>query len=140
MQMQRDAEMRVREMQSRARKTVENDTQNHNRMQNHMQNPMQGNMQNGRMPRQGQNGYRAYAQNAQREMPRSPPQKEEASVDIVPPCREDCPAKQDGTIVGDILDALNLDEDVLLILGLILILLNQRADTTLILALAYLLI
>lgn len=122
MQMQRDAEMRVREMHSRARKTVEN------------------NPQNNRTPRQGQNGNRPSMQNMQREMRHPHPPQPDALPEVPAPCQEDCPAPKDGTIVGDILDALHLDEDVLLILGLILILLNQRADTTLILALAYLLI
>jgi hypothetical protein len=44
------------------------------------------------------------------------------------------------TVIEEILRALELDEDYLLILGLLMILINQRADTTIILALAYLLI
>jgi len=46
----------------------------------------------------------------------------------------------DGTILGDVMGALGLEEDTLLIIGLLLILVNQKADTTLLLALAYLLI
>ena len=48
--------------------------------------------------------------------------------------------KEGATILGDIMGALGLEEDTLLIIGLLLILINQRADTTLLLALAYLLI
>jgi hypothetical protein len=44
------------------------------------------------------------------------------------------------TVLEELMRALELDEDYLLILGLMLILVNQRADTTIILALAYLLI
>ena len=46
----------------------------------------------------------------------------------------------DGTIIGDVMGALGMEEDTLLIIGLLLILINQKADTTLLLALAYLLI
>ena len=46
----------------------------------------------------------------------------------------------DGTILGDVMGALGMEDDTLLIIGLLLILLNQKADTTLLLALAYLLI
>jgi len=46
----------------------------------------------------------------------------------------------DGTIIGDVMGALGMEEDTLLIIGLLLILVNQKADTTLLLALAYLLI
>ena len=44
------------------------------------------------------------------------------------------------TILGDVMGALGVGDDTLLIIGLLLILVNQRADTTLLLALAYLLI
>ena len=47
---------------------------------------------------------------------------------------------ENGTILGDVMGALGVEEDSLLIIGLLLILINQRADTTLLLALAYLLI
>ncbi|MCL2055670.1 MAG: hypothetical protein FWH02_00440 [Oscillospiraceae bacterium] len=43
------------------------------------------------------------------------------------------------TLVEDVVGRLGLDSDTLLIIGLILILVNQKADNTLILALAYLL-
>ena len=55
-------------------------------------------------------------------------------------------APQDGatasgtTILEDLVGAFGADQDTLLIIGLILILINQKADATLILALAYLLL
>lgn len=69
--------------------------------------------------------------------PPEPPQE--------PPAQEplheaEPPVKKPTTIIEDVMGALGLDEDYLLIIGLLLILINQRADTTLILALAYLLI
>ena len=50
------------------------------------------------------------------------------------------PAPKETTVLQDILSAVGLDDDRILILGLILILINDKADTTLILALCYLLI
>lgn len=44
------------------------------------------------------------------------------------------------TVLQDILGAVGLDDDRILILGLILLLINDKADTTLILALGYLLL
>ena len=44
------------------------------------------------------------------------------------------------TILDDLIGSLGTDQDTLLIIGLLLILINQKADTTLILALAYLLL
>lgn len=52
-----------------------------------------------------------------------------------PPPKE----KSDTTLLQDILNGIGLDDDRVLILGLILILINAKADTTLILALCYLL-
>ena len=65
----------------------------------------------------------------------APPQHEHSGNDRR---RESRPS--DGTIIGDVMSALGLEEDTLLIIGLLLILINQKADTTLLLALAYLLI
>ena len=47
---------------------------------------------------------------------------------------------KDTTLLQDILGGVGLDDDRILILGLILILINDKADTTLILALLYLLL
>ena len=47
---------------------------------------------------------------------------------------------KDTTVLQDILGGVGLDDDRILILGLILILINDKADTTLILALVYLLL
>lgn len=55
-----------------------------------------------------------------------------------PPPREE--KRTDTTLLQDILGAVGLDDDRVLILGLILILVNAKADTTLILALCYLLL
>ena len=44
------------------------------------------------------------------------------------------------TMLDDLIGSLGTDQDTLLIIGLLLILINQKADTTLILALAYLLL
>ncbi|MGI6404132.1 MAG: hypothetical protein ACOX0K_08015 [Oscillospiraceae bacterium] len=57
-----------------------------------------------------------------------------------PPNPEPAPKKSDTTLLQDILNAVGLDDDRVLILGLILILINSKADTTLILALCYLLL
>ena len=58
-----------------------------------------------------------------------------------PPRPEPAPEKpKDTTLLQDILGGVGLDDDRILILGLILILINDKADTTLILALLYLLL
>ena len=44
------------------------------------------------------------------------------------------------TMLDDLIGSLGTDQDTLLIIGLLLILINQKVDTTLILALAYLLL
>lgn len=136
MRMQRDAEARVREMQNRARQTVEQDPgispPLSQRNRNWSSNP---NMQRRRQQ--------------QRPQQHPPQQKEEKTAppaqDSAPPPTEPAvPVAEAGTktttIVEDVMNALGLDEDYILIIGLLLILINQRADTTLILALAYLLI
>lgn len=139
MQMQREAEARVRDMQAKARRVAldppEEDPARYNR--NWSTNP---GMLRQRSRRQQQNGRPAQEQ--VRERPSEPERKPPAPADeaAAPPPVPPAPPKTGGTIVGDIMDALGLDEDYLLIIGLILILINQRADTTLILALAYLLI
>ncbi len=131
MRMQRDAEERVRDMQSRARITVENDnltsTQQRNRNWNNG-----GGM---RRPNNG-NNRRPTPEPQQPQPSNIPPPVAEA-----PTPEENCEEpKKTTTIIEDVMGALSLDEDYLLIVGLMLILINQRADTTLILALAYLLI
>jgi len=50
------------------------------------------------------------------------------------------PERKDTTLLQDILGGIGLDDDRILILGLILILVNDKADATLILALLYLLL
>lgn len=136
LRMQRDAELRVREMQERARKTVEDANQTEFSRQPSPRNRNRNWNSNPSMFRQ--RGQRQQ-QNRQQKPPEPPPPPPKPPQEPVPPQKEE-PPKKDGTIVGDIMDALGLDEDYLLIIGLLLILINQRADTTLILALAYLLI
>ena len=157
LQMQRDAEARVLEMQQRSRRTLEGEAQapqqNPPQQQNRNWNSNPGTTRRMRWP--GPPGYQPFGgqpqqrQNTRREEPAPQPAPEsnpEPRREAEPPREEptapapDPPKKSDGTIVGDIMDALGLDEDYLLIIGLLLILINQRADTTLILALAYLLI
>lgn len=128
MRMQRDAEDRVREMHSRAREVVEHEPASQpQRNRNWNSNP------NMRRP----NNRRPQPQ------PQPEPQPEPAAQDHEEPAADhaagDKPPEKT-TIVEDVMSALKLDEDYLLIIGLLLILVNQRADTTLILALAYLLI
>lgn len=133
-QMQREAENRVVEMRNRARRTVEESGGlPFPRNRNWSSNPGMNRQRDFRRPQQ-----------QARSAPPSPPEPEPAALpeesrpEPVPSPPEPLP-KKDGTVVGDIMNALGLDEDYLLIIGLILILVNQRADTTLILALAYLL-
>lgn len=132
MRMQRDAEDRVREMHNRARQTIEQEPVPPPRNRNWNSNP------NMRRPggRRTQSGPRPEPQ--PEPIAQEPPiQEQEAEPQSASP-PEAQPQKT--TIVEDVMRALNLDEDYLLIIGLLLILVNQRADTTLILALAYLLI
>ncbi len=68
-------------------------------------------------------------QNRGRSQPRAAPQQ-----------RQTDDAPDNTTLLQDILGAVGLDDDRVLILGLILILINSKADTTLILALCYLLL
>jgi hypothetical protein len=124
-EMQREAEARVRDMQRRARETVEDDAPPRQRGWN--QNP----------------GMRRYPPHGSGRRPPPPPEPEQQTPEPeAPPASPDAPTEpsKTGTLLGDIMGSLGLDEDYLLIIGLILILVNQRADTTLILALAYLLI
>ena len=121
--MQRDAEERVREMQSRARQAVDDAEVGNHSAQSRNRNWNTGSGMR-RPPRRGQR-------------PEPAPEREEAPKKPPPPPEE---AQKRTTIIEDVMGALSLDEDYLLIIGLLLILINQRADTTLILALAYLLI
>jgi hypothetical protein len=127
--MQRDAEARVRDMQRRARETVEEAAPPLPRQRGWNQNP-------------GMRRNPPYPPNRRPPPPPEPPEEHAPLPTTEPPAPESeaPPPEKTGTIVGDIMGALGLDEDYLLIIGLILILVNQKADTTLILALASLLI
>ena len=116
LQMQREAESRVRELHKRARKTLEEAQLNSS--ETSVPHPPKDAQQHAPLPKGDPS--------AQESVPHTS-------------AASDSP-KKSNTIIGDIMTALNLDEDYLLIIGLILILINQRADTTLILALVYLLI
>lgn len=148
--MQRDAEERVRDMQSRAKITVEQDNLgvqgNMSRNRNWSTGYNQRRQNNSRRPTfaQGPQSHgtpapEAPRQEAHRQEPPFPHAEPESAPENNIP-KEESTEKKTTTVVEDIMGALKLDEDYLLIIGLILILLNQRADTTLILALAYLLI
>lgn len=141
LRMQRDAEERVREMQARARATVESDNTNGNvnpRNRNWNSNPgrrrQNSNNNNGNNTRHRQDpDFTPPIPPVEPEVPPEPSAQE-------PVHEAPAEAGKPTTIIEDVMGALGLDEDYLLIIGLLLILLNQRADTTLILALAYLLI
>lgn len=144
--MQRDAETRVRDMNNRNRQVAQNNevplpqggwSSNPGMYRPRSRRSSQGTQQTG----QGQQRRReAPGPPPQSPPPPPPPQEETPPVPGPEPAAPEAPPKKDGTIIGDIMNALSLDEDYLLIIGLMLILINQRADTTLILALAYLLI
>jgi len=90
--------------------------------QNNQNNHARGHANNQRRPAGGQS--------QQQRRPHAPdPEPEQAPQ-----------KKSDTTLLQDILNAIGLDDDRVLILGLILILINSKADTTLILALCYLLL
>ncbi|MCL2035317.1 MAG: hypothetical protein FWG94_11410 [Oscillospiraceae bacterium] len=131
--MQRDAEERVREMQSRARQAVDDSNGGNNGTQSRNRNWNNGT--GNRRPQQRRGGQR---QSEAPQMHQQRPQDTHQDMSPEPPVQAS--SSQRTTIVEDIMGALGLDEDYLLIIGLLLILINQRADTTLILALAYLLI
>ena len=158
LRMQRDAEMRVHQMRNRARSVTMTDSEiapelNRNwstatgrsrqlpsqpirppgrqfprgmPVQDVMpanENPPAEQVESPEPPQQVNQGNHGRARQNRREQNASPP-----------------PPQGDGTILGDVMGALGMEDDTLLIIGLLLILLNQKADTTLLLALAYLLI
>lgn len=144
LRMQHEAELRVREMQQRARRTLA-DSNKHVDSESDVDNrPQNRNWDTS----PNVNSSSRQRNNSPHRRPHNPPPeiKTEPVEEIVEeqqfeqPVEAIAPPKKSGTIVGDIMGALNLDEDYLLIIGLLLILINQRADTTLILALVYLLI
>lgn len=171
MQMQREAEARVRDMQQQARQTVEQanaetdaapSARTNRNWSSHTgmsrQRPMRwpgpgmNRMPSSRTNRRNTSSRQTRTEDRDnpdehdnRQHPDTEPSEQRRNdTPPHPPAPPETPAerpapKKDGTIIGDIMGALNIDEDYLLIVGLILILINQRADTTLILALAYLL-
>lgn len=157
MRMQRDAEERVRDMRNRS---MQNSGQDNGSFMPAFAAPPGGRSwtagpNTGRQnSSRGQQVQRNPARNkqVQRETEQIESIKNEANPEIAEPERlhteNDLPhsapqAPEDDkktTIIEDIVGSLGVDSDTLLIIGLILILVNQKADTTLILALAYLLI
>lgn len=127
--MQREAEERVREMHSRARDAAPPEQEVPAASSGRRQGRGWASNPNYNRSRSGQR-HRPPEPEPSRPPPPPEPEPEPAAETAPPPT----------TIIGDIMAALNMDEDYLLIIGLLLILINQRADTTLILALAYLLI
>lgn len=149
LRMQREAEVRVREMQERARRTVSSSGGASGTNGNlGAYRPSAGAPLRNRNWNSNSGSYRQRVGQQQRRGGSSPQRHAEPAPapphDAVPEDRPSAPPvqpeKKGGTLLGDIMTALNLDEDYLLIIGLILILINQKADTTLILALAYLLL
>lgn len=141
MRMQRDAEDRVREMQERARQTAQESEGdippmpsfvNPNR--NWSPNP------NGRRGQNRPQNRNNQPRQQSSPVPEPPPQEEARhSIPEEPIAPPPPPAPNATTLVEDIVGRLGLESDTLLIIGLILILINQKADTTIILALVYLL-
>jgi len=70
--------------------------------------------------------------------PPNPDPPAQKAAPVLPP--EEAANGESTTLIQDILGAIGLDDDRLLIIGLLFILINAKADTTLILALIYLLI
>jgi len=88
----------------------------------------------------GGNRRAGQSQNNQRARRQTPPSAHRADHTSAPQ-QESNPADQkDTTLLQDILSGVGLDDDRVLILGLVLILINSKADATLILALLYLLL
>jgi hypothetical protein len=154
MRMQRDAEQRVREMRNRSRQTAQNG--GGSSFMPAFANPNR-NWNTGPGQQRGRNHFRVNPQpppaapNIEPGPEPTPSEPEVAqTVDNTYAEPENTQAnapfeaasaeKQGTTIIEDIVGSLGIESDTLLIIGLILILINQKADTTLILALAYLLI
>ncbi|WRS27278.1 hypothetical protein U6B65_13245 [Oscillospiraceae bacterium MB08-C2-2] len=163
MRMQQEAEARVREMHQRAQQTVneansrsgnQSSGSNRNTMRNwnpgpNTQRRMAPNMSAGNSP--GQNTSQQSGRGSQpnstapnqsrpktgQEQPGS--QNEANTREQSPPQAEAAAPKAEKTLIQGLLDSIGIDDDRLTILGLMLILLNQKADYTLILALGYLL-
>jgi hypothetical protein len=148
--MQREAEDRVREMQERTKQAAARENgappQTGNRNWNHWSGARRVSY---RTPGQQQEQHRN-AQEQHRAGQQARPQQQPHQQQHQPPPHHPHPHQQQRgaprmpqqrpTVLEELMRALELDEDYLLILGLMLILINQRADTTIILALAYLLI
>lgn len=143
MRMQRDAEARVREMQERARVTAQHTEEGGPPMPPFAtgnRNWSTGTNRN-RQNRPQRNGGGGSSNNRQGQA--APPRAEPQAEENPPPSQQGAPSAPEeagnSTILDDIVSSLGLESDTLLIIGLILILVNQKADTTLILALVYLL-
>jgi hypothetical protein len=144
--MQREAEDRLREMQERTRQAAARENgaapppQTGNRNWSHWNGARRVSY---RSPNQQQEQHRAHQQEQQRaqQQQQEQPHQHQHHQRQHPQHRQahQSPGPRP-TVIEEILRALELDEDYLLILGLLMILINQRADTTIILALAYLLI
>jgi hypothetical protein len=143
MRMQRDAEERVRDMQRRARQTAGNPEGNTPPMPS-FANPNRNWNPNphGRRQQTGGHGNASRQNHAPpgHAAPPEPPPVQGAPEDRAPPLPlPPPPPPKTSTLVEDMVGRLGLEPDTLLIIGLLLILINQKADTTVILALVYLL-
>ena len=150
LRMQRSAEMRVREMSERAREAAQRMPpgfeEGHDAPGQPEQNTMPGMQENEAAAES--NSESTQKENKRVHVPESSePSNPESSGPRV--AREETRTENTGsagappvrpTILDELVGALGMDNDTLLIIGLLLILINQRAETTLILALAYLLL
>lgn len=140
MRMQQDAVARVREMQSRARLTAEESEGAG------IPTPPGYSGRNYRNWSTNPNIQRQRMQQVQEEIRQAPSPQREAQREEAPPKAAPPPppaepeSREPTTLIQDILKAVGLDDDRVLIIGLLFLLINAKADTTLILALIYLLI
>jgi hypothetical protein len=154
--MQQEAEDRVREMQERTKQAAARESgaprqpQAGNRNWNHWSGARRVSY---RSPNQQQEQHRAHqqeqeharARQQEQEHPHQQQHQHSQHQHQHPQQRPEhrgiprAPGQRP-TVLEELMRALELDEDYMLILGLIMILINPRADTTIILALAYLLI
>ena len=163
LRMQRDAEMRVQQMRNRARSVamMESDDSALNRNWSSAtgrsrqlpSQPLRSGPGGRQFPRGAPHAADAPPAAPEPAAPPEVPQAQDSQSPQSPQSRRNAHSRQnrreqppsppppnDGTIIGDVMGALGMEDDTLLIIGLLLILINQKADTTLLLALAYLLI
>ena len=117
MAMQQDAIRRVQDMHRRAQQRVQGQ-------------PDSTRTQRGTTSHSAPRSHSSSAQEQQRRQPPAPS----------PPAEIQQTGEEERTPIDKILKDLNIDKDRIILLGLIILLLNEGADRTLIIALVYLLI